>query len=238
LTKAETSLIKFDQNLQCIRIFLDFYCVLISVFLKKFLAFVITTYKKMTPHKFFTSYKFSFSSRSLVGFLRCQFFAIMILLTATACSMSFFQRENQPLEVPTSVPIDVTKKGNKTEVLVKLRKECGCGAYLDFYYIEHDMVDRERVDKIVGHSKRGSGVKTPVHLTFTKIEKDGREIILLDEEKEPKIYSWGGFSFSKRIDGMLFLPGLYKISIEALKDSPELKEVKMKLSIGRGRGKV
>ncbi len=268
---------------------------------------------------------------------------MLTLLTADACAMPFFSNTQRPFRTPVSVPIDITKAGNKSEILIKIKEEKRCVFELKFYYddpryqnkykhVIHEgggffgsnfmfwvtqilaapkfaikerfekkytqeelreiLKEADRVRKLIGTEelKNGkwiqhSGIPTPIKLTIVKIEKNNQEImfnevtnpgkidtislnlegkteyeidkfkktgnlvsvrtrtgdISLIHIKQNVIYKTvrepGSSHFSRYVERILLDPGIYKITIEILKDSPELIGTKTSLVIGGSRRK-
>ncbi len=203
----------------------------------------------------------------------------LFLIINSSCAMtpkSTFDPQTQttkyqkPFDIPVSVPIDITKKGSKLELVVNVKEYAGYAFELQFFYddprrskyewintlksffpnkkhsvAEWDEIDKDmvRVKKLVGGNIPENpvnpggnwinypGIPAPIHLTITKIENDGSQRVVFDKVRNP--IKWGSGSsvaFYKIFAGYLafepketlFLPGVYKVSIEALKDSPEL----------------
>jgi len=185
-----------------------------------------------------------------------------------------------PAPYGQSVPIDITKKGNKLETFIKIEEDYSYVFQLEFRFddprmskyewvemvksffprrpsTQDELKDYNRVRYLVGRAEWENnkridypGIPTPVHLIVTKIEKDGSQKVVFDIVNEP--IKWGSgtpTAFHKRIvsynrDKLLRLGidnasaidsrkydlgksphlslGIYKITLESLKDSPEL----------------
>ena len=63
-----------------------------------------------------------------------------ISIPKTSYSMSFFaselEKKYKPLSLPTSVPFDITKKGNEVETYIKVEEEHGYSFELEFRYYD------------------------------------------------------------------------------------------------------
>lgn len=183
-------------------------------------------------------------------------FSLIFIITVFASvkniyAMSSSLKEEKPLQLPARVPIDVTKKGNKVEALIEVKKKGGYAFELEFHYDDprrskyawvnfiksffpekkysdeeyrEIMKDNNRVWKLVGCNTsycKSPGVPTPIHLIVLKIKDDGSKEMVFDEIKNPVLDSWG-YTFNKKISIVRFDSGLYKISAESIKDSPDL----------------
>ena len=62
----------------------------------------------------------------------------------------FFNKNNEPkfYEPPVSIPFDLTKKGNKTEVLVEITKERSYSFELQFFYTDDVRIDLSFMEKV------------------------------------------------------------------------------------------
>lgn len=213
------------------------------------------------------------------------FAATIILFTAMilfsnpkmANAFSLFKKSPQgtvgnPYKLPVSVPIDLTKKGNKLEVIIQIKEPYGYAFELEYRYddprrskyqwvenlksffperpyTEEELKDSNRVRKLIDYEeliKSGTGesyksqwikhpgIPTPIHLIVSKLAEGGKEEVVFDEIKDPKLTSWGS-DFRKQIwHGMVFKVGdIYKVTAECLRDSPELYGTKIYLRIAR-----
>lgn len=212
---------------------------------------------------------------------------ILSLSTTTAQAMFFNNDKPKVYSPPVSVPFDLTKKGNKVEVILKIEEYHSYSFELEFNYddprkswydktkeviippnffgwvivivlspidfmiekfgkkyskeeLGEALKDFKRVEKLFGTIEWKNGKKithetivTPIHLTITKLENDKTESDILDEIVEnPE--NW--VTFYRRIKVSLLLPGTYRISAEALNDSPEFIGTKTHLFINKTIG--
>lgn len=237
----------------------------------------------------------SFSTKGSRIFVVLVFALILLIIpNNNSYSMSFFNKEkspqgtiNNPYQLPVSVPIDITRKGNKLEFYVEVKENSGYSFELEYRYndprynknskyyegffrrnfkeistfqkyfkeyskeeLNEILEDYDRVRRLIDYEElikfgtgesyksqwiKHQGIPTPIHLTIFKIAKNENQKVILDKINEyPKLISWGG-TFNKTIDnGMHFDVGIYKISAESLKDSPELIGTKIYFFINSG----
>lgn len=90
------------------------------------------------------------------------------------------------------------------------------------------MEDAKRLIKLAGLSGRDKngklvwpGISIPLKLKVSIIESSGERIIYDKEIHEEEMRSAGGMGIEKLIDFIELKPGLYKVSIQSLKDSSE-----------------
>jgi len=130
---------------------------------------------------------------------------------------------------PSSWPFEVQKAGNKVEVEFKAGEHRGYLFDLRLMYKEGDQVDRERVRKLAGRYEQDNNGKliepgVPILLRFKidVIDDSGIKPMLDQVTSELRMTSHGADSFDKRIIEVPLKPGRYRISVESLKDVPEL----------------
>lgn len=140
---------------------------------------------------------------------------------------------------PSSWPFEVQKAGNKVEIEYRAVEHRGYLFDLRLMYKEGDREDRERVRKLAGRYEKDNSGKliepgVPILLRFkiSVIDASGERLILDQEISELRKTSHGADSFNKRIIEVPLKPGRYRISVESLKDVPELFETPVIFSIG------
>jgi hypothetical protein len=112
------------------------------------------------------------------------------------------------------------------------------GFYFNLHFREHDQADRARVSILAGVSHLdisgnlvNTGVAIPVLL---KVSKNGDDkIIICKAYMEENLEGFGSDSFSKIITGAFLEPGSYNVSIEAMENIEELKNVPIYFTIKR-----
>lgn len=148
----------------------------------------------------------------------------------TACA-----NDAGPPKPPLSLPFEVQKAGSKVETELEVIEHREYIFSLRFGFKKNDEVDRARVKKLVGENaqfKGGTGVPTPLIFKISVIDATGERPMLQQEIPELRLRSWGGDSFDKHIAYVILKPGHYRISVESLKDAPELVGTPIAFSIG------
>lgn len=140
---------------------------------------------------------------------------------------------------PSSLPFEVQKAGNKVEIEFRAAEHRGYFFNLLLMYKEGDQEDRARVRKLAGSYEKDKNGKLiepgiPIVLRFkiNVIDDSGERPMLEQEIPVLGLTSWGGDSFSKQITTVILKPGRYRISVESLKDAPELVGTPVIFSIG------
>lgn len=156
---------------------------------------------------------------------------------------------------PVYVPFDITKKGNKAEMMIRLIDERRSYPFgISFRYKEGDWADVDRVFKLTGDSSgcrtdkdgkcernkygeviyvkpKESGVPTPIRLKIFLITDDKSELIY-DKEIDPVRSSGAGSgTITKGVGSPILEPGIYKAEIESLRDCPELIGEKIEFEV-------
>lgn len=142
-------------------------------------------------------------------------------------------------KAPTSWPFEVQKAGNKVEVEFEAVEHRGYLFDLRLMYKEGDREDGERVRKLAGRYEKDNngkllepGVPILLRIKIDEIDDTGVKPMLDQEISELRTTSHGANSFDKRITEVPLKPGRYRISVESLKDVPELFGTPVIFSIG------
>jgi hypothetical protein len=143
---------------------------------------------------------------------------------------------------PIELPFAVHKAG--TIVSTELRiPEKGPFVYqfmLKFMHKDSDKADRARVQQLLGSSRHTSygifvepGVQTPLKITLSVIDSSGEHIFLEKEFSTVGISASGENYFKRQIDlsELKRSPGLYRVTVQSLKDIPELADTKVFFTI-------
>ena len=130
---------------------------------------------------------------------------------------------------PSSVPFAVQKAGNKIEIEYRAVEHRFYLLDLRLMYKEGDQEDRERVSKLAGRYEKDPngkliqpGVPILLKLRIDAIDDSGVRPMLEREISDLRTTSYGSDSFDKRIATVPLKPGRYRISVESLRDVPEL----------------
>ena len=87
------------------------------------------------------------SSKKTQNFL-VKAFAIMLLLVANnACATNLSDRKSDLLTTPARLPFDITKKGNKVEMLVKIKKRDSYITQLEFHFDDPRFTEDQRKNR-------------------------------------------------------------------------------------------
>ena len=139
---------------------------------------------------------------------------------------------------PISLPFDVQKAGRKVDAVMHVKNCHHYGFTLRFGFKENDQSDRARVKRLVGGYETDAsgmaiepGILTPVRLKVSEITATGERLVF-EKEGAPILTSWGANNFGKRIGETLLQPGIYRISLETLLDTPEYAGIPVQLTIG------
>lgn len=162
--------------------------------------------------------------------------AVMPFLSACKAS------EDMP-KPPLSLPFEIQRAGNKIETKLRVVEHRHYLFNLRLMYKESDQEDRARVRKLAGAyqmDKNGKLIEpgVPIQLRFkinaieTAEERPMLEKDILQPE-EIRTISHGADSFNKRFATVILKPGHYKISVESLRDMPELAGTSVLFEIGR-----
>lgn len=175
-----------------------------------------------------------------------KFLVSFTLLTALflISSCTIFNSKNIIFSEPFSRPVDLTKKSNKSEFLVKITESHNYDFELQFFFNDpkHSKTsrDEERVGRLVGgvfieNNKlvKYEGIARYIHLTIAKIKKNRSEQIIFNKIKEPGNSLISAQHYLQSIDSMELEPGVYKFSIESLKDYPDFVGTAIHFSIHR-----
>lgn len=145
-----------------------------------------------------------------------------------------------PPKPPLSLPFEVQKAGNKVETELRVVEHRGYIFALLFMYKKDDQEDRARVRKLAGEYEKNQngeliepGVPILLRLKIDVIDDSGVKTMLEQEISELRMTSYGAVSFNKRISAVPLKPGHYRISVESLKDVPELLGTPVIFQIGR-----
>ena len=135
---------------------------------------------------------------------------------------------------PIRIPFAVHKAGSKVDVTFLVREDYKFLFALEYLYRNDDLKVKERIRELAGTGQSdasGHHVDTgiPVYLKFRLVQingETGTEKIIHDEElsaHDPR--SWGHESIDKRIVSIPLSVGYFRVSVENLRDVPELSDI-------------
>jgi len=140
---------------------------------------------------------------------------------------------------PLSFPFEVQKSGSKIETELRIVEDKEYRFALLLLYKEGDQEDRARVRKLAGGhmiDKNGKVIEPgiPILLRFkiNVIDASGERPMLEQEVSELRLSAWGSGHFNKQIFYLALKPGRYRVSVESLKDVPELFGTPVTFQIG------
>jgi len=167
----------------------------------------------------------------------------MILKESVEDVLDIFHSYPRP---PVYVPFDITKKGNKAEMMFRLTKRWKSLFGISFRYKEGDWEDVDRIFKLTGSQGRfrkdeqgnyidippeKPGIPTPVRLKIFLITDDKSELIY-EKEIDPVLSSGAGSgTITKGVGDPTLEPGTYKAEIESLRDCSELIGEKIEFEV-------
>lgn len=141
---------------------------------------------------------------------------------------------------PIAMPFAVEHAGNKVETEVRIVKEQSYSLVLYFMHRKNDREERARIRKLTGSAKKNKegravepGIPIPLTIKISVIESQEEHLIVDTELSELTLESWGADSLTKVITKLILKPGRYRVSIESLKDIPELKGTRINFGIIR-----
>lgn len=144
---------------------------------------------------------------------------------------------------PLSLPFEIQKAGNKVEIKLRVVERRHYLFNILLMYKEGDQVDRARVRKLAGAydmDKSGKLIEpgVPIQLRFKiySIEAEEERTLLENtilQSEEIRTISHSATSFNKQFAVVDLKPGHYRISVESLKDVPELIGTPVMFQIGR-----
>ena len=146
---------------------------------------------------------------------------------------------------PIKLPFAVHQAGATVLTELRIVEERRYPFSLKFMYNEKDKADQERVRKLVGgheKDKHGKllepGIPIPLKLTIDVIDSSGERTLLEKDVLAFGEYCHGINFFDRDYDLIQLSPGLYRVTVQSLKDIPELADTKVIFCIyPRLRGK-
>lgn len=130
---------------------------------------------------------------------------------------------------PINLPFEVQKAGVRVETEMRIVEEKEYRFALLLMYKKGDGVDGARVGKLAGRyekDKNGKliepGVPVVLRLKIYVIDSSGDRLMLEQDVSELRRTSAGSGQFNKQVANLTLKPGHYRVSVESLKDVPEL----------------
>jgi hypothetical protein len=148
-----------------------------------------------------------------------------------------------PPTPPLALPFPIHKAGSKIEFDMRIVEDRSYRFLIAFIFKTQE--ERKRVMELVGDPVPGTfrdrngvlvrltqGVMVPIHLTVYSIGKAGTLELLKDERYETQAHErFGAESFDRFIGSVGLSPGVYRVVVQTLKDTPEFARVETRLSV-------
>lgn len=142
---------------------------------------------------------------------------------------------------PVTFPLQVSKAGSSAEIDVQIQEAREYRFIILFPY--RNLAERARVAQLVGVSapityrapdgrmvRETTGVMIPLHLTIHAM--DGQTELVKDERYDTRGREGFGAKYYARLIAAISLqPGLYRIRLEALQDTPEVSDIETSVTI-------
>ncbi len=138
---------------------------------------------------------------------------------------------------PISVPFAVQKAGTRLTCDVVIEDEGGYGVYLSYFH-NSSREDRDRVLRIAGGyeyydaSMNVSRQGGPMIVRYILKSLDSGQILRDKVIKHPPIWSWDGERRNAVLGAFDLTPGRYEVTVESLKDAPEMAMIRTELTVG------
>jgi hypothetical protein len=163
----------------------------------------------------------------------------LIALFFMLCNLVACDSTKQIPKPPLVLPFVVQLAGNKVETELQVHEHRSYIFYLQLGFVEKDPEDRERVKKLAGDYERNKegkllkpGVAVPLRLKISVIDSFPEKTLLEREILEEEMWAYGADNFKKQIAIVPLKPGHYRVSLESLKDAPELVGTPIAFGIG------
>jgi hypothetical protein len=165
--------------------------------------------------------------------------ASLLVTLFLLCALVACNSGKQIAKPPLILPFAVQQSGNKVETELQVQEHRPYIFDLRFGFNEKDSEDRERVKKLAGDYGRDKdgrllkpGISVPLRLKINLIDSHGEKTLLEREILEEEMWAYGADNFKKQIAIVPLKSGHYQISVESLKDMPELIGTTVTLGIG------
>lgn len=168
------------------------------------------------------------------------------ILTITTMLICLTSCEAAGPKPPIELAFAVHQAGTKVTTELRI-VEKGPHQYpfdLKFAFRNNDAADRERVIKLVGtytKDKHGNlikpGIQIPLKLTIISIGSEGEKLFLEKEVFVGGCYAYGINYFRREIDYIRLPSGLYRVTVESIKDISELADTSVFFTIRNPLGK-
>ena len=162
-----------------------------------------------------------FHGRNLIASLITLLFLVLALTTC--------ETRKQPPEPPVTIPFAVQHAGATIETKLLVQEHRPYLFDLVFGFEKKDPNDRERVKKLAGDYGRNQngklinpGISVPLNLNINVIDSLGERPIFNLKIVEEEMRGYGADHFLKQIATIPLKPGHYRVSVETMRDTPDL----------------
>jgi hypothetical protein len=135
-------------------------------------------------------------------------------------------------------PFEVHKAGAMVTTEVQVKEAHHYWFELQFWHKGKDEVEKARIKKLVGSgsiNREGnpidSGIPIPLKITISIIDESGEHVVTEKEVFVGMQMSGGGGHWDRGIGAILIPAGHCRITVESMRDIPELTDVKVILGI-------
>lgn len=166
-----------------------------------------------------------------------------LMLLAVIPFLSACRASDDLPKPPLSLPFEIQKAGNKVEIKLRVVEDRHYLFRILLMYKEGDQMDRSRVRQLAGAydmDKTGKliepGVLIKLRFKIYSIEAEKERALFertIMQPEDIRTISHGATSFNKQFAVVDLKPGHYKVSVESLRDVPELIGTPVVFQIGR-----
>ncbi|MDA8124878.1 MAG: DUF5625 family protein [Deltaproteobacteria bacterium] len=139
---------------------------------------------------------------------------------------------------PIELPFAIHQAGASVSTELRIVKEQNYPFMLNFMFEENDNADRERVRKLIGYhgkDRQGHfiepGIQIPLKITINVIDSVGERLFFEKEVLTMGMHGYGASHFTRKIDSIKLVPGLYRVTVQSLNDVPELVNTIVNLGV-------
>jgi hypothetical protein len=172
--------------------------------------------------------------------------AVVFLIICSIAIYECSETSDKPTP-PFQLPFAIHQAGAIVSTKLWAKEKHEYPLFLVFMFNENDRADTERVRKLVGSGGYNKftgklvdpGIQIPLKITVNLIDSSGerlyleKEVLTMGKSSGPSINF-----FDRKVGYIELLPGLYRVTVQSLKDIPELMDTKVILGIYlRERGK-
>jgi hypothetical protein len=178
--------------------------------------------------------RFRNKTRLSISFILLFLFTLLI----TGCEGSGKQKEPT---LPIKLPFAVHKAAATVSTELRIIEKREYPFFLIFMFNPQDRADEKRVRKLVGGLSINNftgrnadpGIPISLKIVISTIDTSGERLLLEKEVVTEGSISYGSNSFDRLIGLIELAPGLYRVTVQSLKDIPELSGTEVILDISQ-----